>query len=197
MTGNLKSALWIFAGLLILAAAIVAAALIISSGRFPQQAAEALTKAKDSEKAETKDEKLARILVGTWILEEGGNQVRQIFQADGTFQIRQYTTSRQESQRVGFEHRYLRATGQDATLYHISDTHGRWWFDSGRLFFDSSGREHSMEISEFTTTSFILTKMNGSAIFTKLSRWDSMTDSEMLALHKRNRILLKNPHSKK
>ena len=149
------------------------------------------------QKAETKDEEMTRLLVGTWVREGIFRHNRETYRADGTYNFQVLGTGDQGKGKSPFERRIRHAVrGLDGGAWYWSKRNrsgGWWWIKNGRLCFSvkhaSRDQNHrpvdfSFAISELTATRLVTTSEGCRFVFIRAKHWESMTDAEIRAYHK-------------
>ena len=148
------------------------------------------------QKAETEDEKLARMLVGTWVREGIWDHSRSTYRADGTCLLQDYNISTTRYGQSQLIHRFRQARdGITWKMYYYGKAlNGNWKIDNGKIV--SAKYNIISPILELTANRLVL---GGSYqgpppskptpfryVYIRKEHWDNMTDAEILAYHKAN-----------
>jgi hypothetical protein len=119
------------------------------------------------QKAETKDEEQARLLIGTWVMEDIFLHIRNTYKADGTCIFQKLGTS-DNGRKAPFERRIRHAARglKGGAWYWSKNTPSEawWWIKNGRLCFSTKDAsrdpnyrpmDFSFAISELTATRLV------------------------------------------
>ncbi len=136
-------------------------------------------------KAKTSDQELTTRLVGTWVCEDMGFQVRTTYAADGSWSLQSYPIRMADGWKSSIKHKLLGIIGKDAATYKLGfSSKGSWRIKNGRLHLQEDMRPDSSEdLNGLSETSWIKARGSKRYQYVKLARWESMTDAEILAYH--------------
>jgi hypothetical protein len=148
------------------------------------------------QKTETEDEKLARMLVGTWVSEKASSslQSRSTYRADGTYLNQEYALSDMHQGQSQVINRFRQARdGRKWKMYYYGKVlNDNWKIDNGLIV----SRKYNIitPILELTANRLVLGGSYKDSppskpspyryVYIRKEHWDNMTDAEILEYHK-------------